>query len=579
MPDSNGTPAAPEFKGIGSLIASKWLSVPMFQRSYAWDEDHVNTLFEDLSNAIGTEPQYFLGSIIMTPAKDDRLEVIDGQQRLATVTILIASIRDYISANESQERATEIQREFLMSKNVYTMSTNARLVLNREDKEFFEGFVLASPSDDSRKRRSQKRSHRRIATALDAANAFVKKFVSPYREKDRAAQLMRLVRYLNESACVICFTVKDHANAYTIFETLNDRGLELSQADLVKNHIFSAVGDARLDTAQQNWAEMLGALEAVGGRDMTATFIRHQWISRHGHLKDRSPYKHINREVKGSELASGFSKELCDSAPLYAALLSSRHVAWEPFGEAAISYVDALKALGVERLRPLLLAVMRSFPYDHEKTKHQNRKCVEEVNAILKLMVSWSVRFLIAGPAAGTVEEHLNATALQVTKGEITSAKDLAKAMTKIVVSDKEFRAKFETATASKTSLVHYYLRALENSFDTTDEEPAKVVNLRDDVINIEHILPENPHPDWNIDKDTADAYCHRIGNLTLMRCKLNSKAANAIFPMKLPFYAQEESLQLTAQLTRYTEWNPQLIEERQKMLADLAVRIWSVKA
>lgn len=554
----------PLFQAIGTTISSHWLQVPAYQRSYSWDDEHVLALFEDLANAIAANDRYFLGSIIMTPS-DDRLEVIDGQQRLATTTMLIAAIRDYIFQHENTERAKVLEQEYLMSKDAFTLAINPRLRLNRDDGDFFTAHVLVSPDDATRNAKPTKRSHRRIAAAAELARNFVKKSVSHYRESDRASRLLAWIKYLKSDACAICFTVPDHANAYTLFETLNDRGLELSQADLVKNYLFSCVGKHNLDEAQQNWAEMLGALEAVGGRDMTATYIRHQWISRHGHARDRGLYKRIKQEIKSEELSAAFSKDLCESAPTYAAILSSQQPFWKEYGEDAKSYIDAIRSLGVERLRPLLLAVLREFSDKKEATK------------VLKMMVSWSVRFLIAGAPAGTVEEHLNAAAHEVARQAVTDAKSLAKALTKIVPTDKEFQAKFETATASKGPLIHYYLRAIENSYDSSEGDPAKVVNLRTDVVNIEHIMPENPSTDWKFDADTMDAYCYRLGNLTLMRNRPNSLAGNLGFPKKKAFYKQEQSLQMTKAIVNYADWGPDQIEERQRDMAQRAIKIWKL--
>jgi len=556
--------SVPQFQAIGTTIATHWLQVPAYQRSYAWDEDHVVALFEDFSNAIATDDQYFLGSIIMTPAEEGRLEVIDGQQRLATTSILIAAIRDYIFANENPERAKVIQGDYLMSKDAFTLKVNPRLRLNRDDNDFFTNSILLSPDDAGRKIKPTKRSHRKMAAASEQARIFVHKVVSAFRESDRPARLMQWVKFLTTEACVICFTVPDHANAYTLFETLNDRGLELSQADLVKNYIFSCVSKERLDDAQQNWAEMLGALELVGGRDMTTTFIRHHWISRHGHARDRGLYKKIKQGVKGDELAFAFSKDLTESAPMYAALLSAQHPYWKPYGEDTREYIDALKSLGIERLRPLLLAVLRAFE-------------LKEAKKTIKTMVSWSVRFLIAGGPAGTVEEHLNLSAHEVAKGTITDTKSLVKSLGKIIPTDKEFQAKFETATASKVGLIQYYLRALENSFDSAECEPAKVVNLRSDVVSIEHILPEKPGPEWHLDPETIDAYCYRLGNLALMRNRPNSLASNSGFAKKVEFYKNENALVMTKALTGYPEWGPAQIEERQKEMAKRAVKVWRI--
>lgn len=150
--------------GIAKLIKDGSLCVPPNQREYAWREEHVTDLYQDVAKAIADgEPDYFLGSIVVAKA-DSRLEVFDGQQRLATTVILLAAIRDYYRATGDEQRANIVEPNYLMSTDLGTLEQQPKLRLSKMDHDFYLKRVL---SNDPKIRASAKpsvESHERIDT-------------------------------------------------------------------------------------------------------------------------------------------------------------------------------------------------------------------------------------------------------------------------------------------------------------------------------------------------------------------------------------------------------------------------------
>lgn len=127
-----------EHKGIASVLAQNRLVVPLNQREYSWEEDHVRELFQDFSHALATKQgAYFLGTLVFTKGANDYPEVSDGQQRLATTTILLAAVRDYFQAQKDHKRAQHIADKYLATTDLKTTETVPRLRLNVDDHEFF----------------------------------------------------------------------------------------------------------------------------------------------------------------------------------------------------------------------------------------------------------------------------------------------------------------------------------------------------------------------------------------------------------------------------------------------------------
>jgi hypothetical protein len=217
--------------------------------------------------------------------------------------------------------------------------------------------------------------------------------------------------------------------------------------------------------------------------------------------------------------------------------------------------------LGIEQIRPLLLAVIRHFE-------------PIEVKEAFRLFVSWSVRFLVAGGGGGGVlDRHYGLRAKEVTDGVIRDSRQLSRAMAGVVRSDDVFQAAFQTHSVSKSTLARYYLRAVEL---TRSEAVAPSLGGVDDPAeyNLEHVMPQRPSPEWNIDEAIVRNYYKRLGNMALLPPGENVAIGNRSFEERKPVYGRS-GLVLTQQLAEYEQWGPAEIDRRQRLLAEYAIRTW----
>ncbi len=174
-------------------------------------------------------------------------------------------------------------------------------------------------------------SHRLIDEAMTLARQHVSQVLQPCNEKDYGDVLNRWVEFLEHRAIVILLEVPTEANAYKMFETLNDRGLRTSQADLVKNYLFGESGD-RLPEAQQKWTSMKFMLESVGDdQELTINFMRQLLISQLGYLKDQEIYERVQKQAKGPSLSLKLLTSLETGAADYVALLNLMHEKWNDY--------------------------------------------------------------------------------------------------------------------------------------------------------------------------------------------------------------------------------------------------------
>ncbi|MGD0388973.1 MAG: DUF262 domain-containing HNH endonuclease family protein [Tepidisphaeraceae bacterium] len=550
----------PRPDGIGHAIADKRPVIPKRQRSFDWNDDEVKKLFEDFNGAID-EAEYFLGLLVVAQKDGGPSEVVDGQQRLATTTILLAAIRDYL-LDHDPKIAAGIESQYLMSFDIEEEKNKAHLRLNIEDNPFFFDRVLSRPGS---KERTQVKptipSHRKIDRAAEIAEEYVKKLVAGVSHNDAIKRLKKWVAFIRDGVRVIWFVVPDYRHAYLIFETLNNRGLDLAISDLIKVYLFSCAGDQE-EVVYSNWIGMQGSLRTVSSEDISTTYIRHLWISKNGPVRADKLYDSIKAKIRREDPAIEFSRTLKEGAVVYAALLNSDHDLWAKYGTRTRKNLSNLIMLKAERIRPLLLAIVQIFS-------------VNEAKKAFGLCLSWWVRWLIAGTAAGTVEKEFGELAQKVTSGEISTATALSKA-TEVIPTDAEFEEAFSVARSSQMSIARYYLRVLENQQKGV-EYPMEAKES-EEILTLEHIWPETPPENVGLSQEVIaemSDLTSRLGNLALMKKRPNEDVGNKMFKEKKTAYAQQEGLELTKALAKYSKWGRDEINERQRMLARLAVKAW----
>ena len=555
--------------GIGELLMNNNFIVPIYQRSYAWSAQYVHNLLTDLSDAIKRKKEkkgdtYFLGSIVViSRPSTPNLEVVDGQQRLATVSIILAAIRDF-HLNNRKDRAAGEYDQYLRAYHIPTGRHNAKLRLNEVDDRCYANAIVEVPAKRQNTSWSLA-SHKRIIAAYQKAVEFVDAIDSTNTPKRTISHLYELVEFLRSDAQAILVQVDDDADAFTIFETLNDRHLVLSVSDLLKNFLFKTTGEA-IEEAKGNWREMQGALQTLKGKkDRTVDYVRQLWGSMHGLVREKDLFRDIKAKIVAEEEARDFSSALAAQAPDYVAVLNPHNEAWDKYGSAARSALATFNSLRVERIRPLLLAVLNRF---EEK----------DVLKALSFLRSATVRIVAVTGINGTVEEAIYELAVKVHKKEIRRASQLARQMT-FVPNDAVFEAQFATMNVTKAALARFYLLELEDA-RKGDQDDERVVNRDERKVNLEHIIPASETERgayWpQLTPDEGDKLSRRLGNLALLSNKVNSKLNGGPFSKKVKAYAECGGIYLTSEIAeKYDDWGAEQVEDRQRTLAKLALVAW----
>lgn len=340
---------------------------------------------------------------------------------------------------------------------------------------------------------------------------------------DWQAPLVSVQSFIHKNAKVIDVHVPDENRSFVIFETLNDRGLNLSTADLLKNHIFGTAGADRLEEVKRRWSEMIGALGKSDAADLQDDFLRHYWSSATGSSRVKALFSEIKETIDSPEDAVAIASSLAESAPLWAGMFDVDSDFWTNLKPSSAERLRVLSGLKVEQCRPLLLAAMRKLP-------------IGEVELLIACLLSWTVRwFVVGGGSAGVTERLYAETAKKVTDGTVTTTSQIADLFVEKVPSDTDFERSFALVSVRRGWLARYYLHALEKRYRRDTHSPELTPTQDWEEANLEHVLPKSFDPVlWpQFTAEQHDAWYLSLGNQVLLAKSENEALGNAGFSSK----------------------------------------------
>ena len=538
--------------------------VPPYQRNYSWTEEQWEDLWNDIEH-LQTDPEerHYLGSLVVEGVSDREFQVIDGQQRLATLSLfalaaiarLLALAEEGVEPEENAKRAAELRNRYLGERDPASLLENSRLNLNEVDDPFYQDCLIQLQSPPNLRR-------------LPRSNQLLWKCFRFYAERlEQAAALRRdgeaVARLLSETVArqllFILITVDDELSAYTVFETLNARGMARTTTDLLKNYLFSRIPVGTDRTAlQRRWQELAGTV----GQTRFTKFLRYHMLCRERGVRERQLFKVVRAQVRERADVFALLDTLSRRAELFAAALDPNHEYWTELREAR-PHVLELNLFRAQQPMPLLFEAWERFGK-------------EDFARVLKLVSVISFRYtVVSGLNPNALELAYHQAAKAVADGEAAAAGAVFERLRGVYVDDEKMLQDFSLLALSagaRKRLVKYILARLEQDYSGRDCDWDAA------AVTIEHILPENPAESWaeSYEEKCWDADVDRLGNLTLLEASANRDLANGPYAGKLAAYGQSR-YQMTRELQALApaEWTPDLLAKRQQELARRAVRIW----
>lgn len=539
-------PIKAEEKDMRRIFCDDYVfTIPEYQRPYAWTTEETGELLEDLMAATSEVQEYFLGSIVLIKDPNQTIaQVVDGQQRLTTLTILFCVLRDLAQGTEMELNLDK--RVCERGNRLDGTEDRFRLSIRERDRAFFEKNVQAVGAlpdfhnqDPARFTDSQRCMHENATYLWDHLLGL------DQGERDR------LAIFLNQHCFLVVVSASDHNSAYRIFSVLNDRGLELLPTDILKARIIGEIDAAMRNEYTNTWE---GIEEDLGRDEFRDLFSHIRMI----HMKTRAR-EELHQEFSESVLRDISGKEFIDKT-------------LEPMSDAyAIVSGAAYKSTDTaEHVNEYLRHLGRIDNFDWTPPAiiyfhlHQNEHAhlVRFVRDLERLAYSM---FILRSRSNDRVSRYAKVIA------EIQEGRDLSAATSSLQLSEWEISSVVDGLNGD-VYLQTAVRRPLLLRLDSLLAEPGATYDHK--VITIEHVLPQSPSEDseWCelFSESEVAGWTHKLANLVLLSRRKNSQAQNFEFERKKREYFQvrgTSTFALTARVLQEDCWTPSVLEERQKEL------------
>lgn len=545
----------------------KTYAIPPYQRDYSWGVEQWEDLWNDvIEMAQKPDDRHYMGALVVEAKSDREFLVIDGQQRLVTLSIFaLVIIRRLIDLAElgvepdaNRERAETLRIQYIGSKNPASLLLVSKLTLNETDDAFYQDYLVVGR--DPRNPRGLPRSNRAL---LDCQRWMARRLelISPRSDDGKF-----LAELLNETIArqllFILITVDDELNAYTVFETLNARGIDLSSTDLLKNYLFSRVRTKTdLTTLQRRWRRLIQTVR----QERFPEFLRYHLLCEMPQVRSNQLYKIVRGRIQNTQNVFDLVRDLEDRAELYAALADVSHEFWIDNPDCRPHIRERLLYRSQQAM-PLLFVAWERF----------DRR---EFARVLRLVNVFTFRYTtVSNLNTNELEPLYHRAAKSVIDGVATNAGGVFRILREAYVDDGKFRQDFEYLELSTSGqgkhLARYILCRLESDASGAD------IDFETDSGTIEHILPENPTDEWfeGYDEKQFAQSVDRLGNLALLEANRNREVGNGLFVQKLAAYESSRYVTTRAIADNQPEaWTPEHIAKRQRLLALRAAHIWRV--
>lgn len=519
--------------------------IPRFQRDYSWEVEQWEDLWADILSSLKEDEDtaHYMGYLVLQSTDDKSFDVIDGQQRLTTISLIALAILKNIQrliesnndAEANKQRLNQIRQTYIGYLDPVTLIPRPKLTLNRNNNDYFQNYLIPLGHLPQRGFRASEHLLRK------AFEWFDKQIISYLKSNsgDEGKRLAQLIESISDNLFFTVITVTNELNAYKVFETLNARGVRLSSTDLLKNYLFSVLdrgqeNEHELRNLEERWESIVSRLQSEKFPD----FLRTYWNSRYKLARQSELFKIMRNHIKDRENVFSLIRGMEEDLDNYLALTSPEISNWSQDDKYL---ANILKMFRVRQPFPLLLAARRKFS-DSEFT------------TLMRAIMVISFRYNTIGAYSPNEQERVyNSAAEQINRGEINNLNQLWNLLKSIYIDDNRFKADFSekairTSDSRGKKIVRFILCALEKQLSRSDYD------FSSDSFNIEHVLPQNAPDAWEgFTYEESIALADRLGNMTLLQSSDNNDLGTKEYAQKRQVY-ENSNFELTKRLANQNQ-------------------------
>lgn len=535
--------------------------VPKFQRDYSWDQQQWDDLWNDIvSLDTDKESEHYMGYLVLQTTDNVKYYVIDGQQRLTTLSIMILAVLkciedlivDGIEIEDNKKRKDLLHSSYIGFIDPETLIAKNKMILNRNNDDYYRTYMVLLKELPLRGTNASEKLMR------ECFNWFLE------RLKKRFSSGEKYAGFIGEFTDKLFFTsikVSDQLNAFKVFETLNARGVQLSSADLLKNYLFSVVDESRpgkneIEELESMWSKLVDKL----GNQKLEEYLRYFWNSSNKTVRKSNLFAEIRSKISSKEEVFRLVRDLIETADIYLSIRDPNDEIWKSKDDI-IKNLKLLRQFGINQTNSLLIAGYKNLS-------------TSDFTKLTRICSIISFRYnVIGGLNPNEQEEIYNSLALSITKDRSFKIRDLESIYVSDTRFENEFAVKQFKPTTRNNKIIRYILAELEKYNFTND------INPDSDIYTIEHILPESADENWGeFTDEEISRSVYRLGNLTFLESVLNREADKKAFVDKIKFYEKSNSKMTLSISSEFKNWNEDKISERQRQMAKAAKSIWRIQ-
>jgi hypothetical protein len=513
-------------KRIDQLLKGNTFFIPRFQRAYSWEAEHVTKFWDDIIENLSEA--YFIGSMVVYSDGRQSLAIVDGQQRITTITILLCAIRDAFKklgdSNLSDGLQAFIEQKDRDNKTVYVLQTESSFPFLQEE------ILKSEPADVKFSIGHEEEAIQKAFEIFgESINEQVDGFLSN-KEQDREANAIDAVEWLCKvrdtvfDLNVILVALENEDDAYLIFETLNTRGKDLALADLLRNHFSKFLKPkSGVDASKIKWTKVLDTIASAPMQLDSDKFIVHSWQSRYDFVTKAKTFPKI-KEAITQKNANGHLDRFVSDAECWRSIFDTEYM-WGNSEKDAARSLKAMRIFKVEQPTPGVLSLIRA--YRDNRIKYRSLR--NALEAIEKFHFSFNA--ITSSRSSGGISGMYASFGKKMYQAADSNAAGAAIAELVQKLKDREaplseFDVGFEQIVhtkqqASQKGLVQYILKKVAL------HEGQPHIGETDDL-TIEHLVPQS-----KIGSGFSETAVGQIGNLVLVDSETNNLLSTNEFEEK----------------------------------------------
>ena len=536
------TPLNASANSAGAVFSNNTFVIPRYQREYSWGQDEVKDFWSDLSSSLDSE-SYFLGLIILTnPAEgeSDRKHVVDGQQRIITLSLLVAALYFEALSKERKALAERIQGAFLRSIDYDSDDQLPRVKLSdAKDDKTFSDILLNGKCDPGLEQET-------VSGKIRMSYDFLSKQLRDNLAKDPFKRLGKWTDFLTNRLYFAVFVHPDASSAYQVFEVINTRGKDLTTADLLKNYVLSQTAPAQQDATYDQWQRISAAFSSEETSNLVQ-YIRHAVTVDYGHILPKDLFGFVAGRIKLGDRQPPSSGQLLNTLqsrlPIYQQMMDPTLPG--PAEPEALRIFAALNMLGVIAVRPILLACS------------ETEQSVEGMKYVLRLVAR---RIVVGNLGTGNVERKFGEAARKIKDdGSWTSMIDVLRDLNP---TRDQFVQQLTTRSLNRQTLYFMRRSIIEKSITPSLGGTLQFIWTRQ-------------APFEGMGEEEGSYWASTLGNTFLSTIERRPKAVTTWESFKTEMLTRPVEGERVAELESIRAWNAHAVENVGRTLAEAAGEIW----